>query len=290
MSTRPRVALATSDGIAHDGEDRGVVDALARREVHAVEVPWNDAAADWSEHDLVVVRSTWDYTTNLDAFLAWVDTVADASQLWNPADVIHWNTHKSYLLDLEERGAPVIPTAWCHQGQRVDLAALLATRGWSSAVIKPAVGASAEGLLAVEPHLVELAQHHLDSLLARGDAMVQPLQPVATLGETSLVFIDGDYSHAVNKRPARGAVTTQSELGGSWQRIEPEPETVALGAWVLDILGRELLYARVDLLPDDSGTPQLVELEVTEPSLFLAADPRAADRLAEGIVRLLEDA
>jgi hypothetical protein len=42
------------------------------------------------------------------------------------------------------------------------------------------------------------------------------------------------------------------------------------------------LYARVDLLPSPDG-PVVVEVEITEPSLFLTYDEAAADRFAAAI-------
>jgi O-ureido-D-serine cyclo-ligase len=46
----------------------------------------------------------------------------------------------------------------------------------------------------------------------------------------------------------------------------------------------ELLYARVDLIHDDDGAPRVLELELTEPSLFFGHAPGSADRFARVIV------
>lgn len=280
------VALATHRGIAADAhDDLPLLAALRRRNIAADLVAWDDPLAAWEDVSLVVVRSTWDYTARRDAFVTWAQEVAAVTALWNPPEVLAWNTHKSYLVDLEERGAPVVPTAWCLRGEPVDLAALLARRGWQRAVVKPAVGASSDGLVVVEPHTVELGQHHLDALLAHGDAMVQPLlTEVETNGEVSIVLIEGAFSHAVRKVPMRGTVSASPERGARIERTDVAPEMVALASWAAELTGHQLLFARVDLL-SDAGSLHLVELELTEPSLFLAHAVEAADRLAAAIER-----
>lgn len=269
--------------------DRPLVDALDRRGVQVHRPVWHDPAVAWDHYDLALVRTTWDYHHRRDEFVAWAASAATATRLWNPADVLRWNTHKSYLLELEERGAPVVPTAWLGQGDTVALPALLEARGWPRAVVKPAVGASAEGLVRVDvaggPDALDAGQRHLDELLADGDAMVQPyLDAVERRGELSVVVVAGEVTHAVRKRPAAGDFRIQEEYGG---RADPEPvsaEVAALARWVVDATATPLLLARVDLLEDATGALQLAELEVTEPDLFLGVAPGAAERLASAIV------
>jgi glutathione synthase/RimK-type ligase-like ATP-grasp enzyme len=283
------VALVTgSDGPSFMHEvDAPLVAALEQRGA-AVHAPrWNDPAVDWSRFEVTVVRTAWDYADDRDGFVAWAARIADTTGLWNPADVLRWNTHKSYLLELEDRGAPVIPTAWLAQGDRVDLGELLASRGWTRAVVKPAVGISAIGLARVDsPAGIEDGQRHLDGLLATGDAMVQPYQPsVERRGELSVIVIDGVVSHAVRKLPQTGDFRIQEEYGGRAVPEELDRDTRDLARWLVEAAGTELLYARVDLLEDEVGSLQLAELEATEPDLFLLTVPHAADRVADAVIR-----
>jgi glutathione synthase/RimK-type ligase-like ATP-grasp enzyme len=247
---------------------------------------WNDGEVDWESFDVAVVRTTWDYVDDRDAFVAWAAATADRTALWNPADVLRWNTHKSYLLELEDRGAPVVPTAWLAQGDRLDLTELLASRGWSRAVVKPAVAAGSEGLARVDATQAAAGQRHLDALLATGDAMVQPyLSSVETRGELSVIVVDGEVSHAVRKRPTAGEFRIQEEFGGRYVAETLDRDAAELAAWLVDAAGTELLLARVDLLEDEVGALQLAELEATEPDLYLDAAPGAAARVADAILR-----
>jgi glutathione synthase/RimK-type ligase-like ATP-grasp enzyme len=287
------IALATAE--LHDPllaakavvADAPLVGELQARDATVHRPNWRDADVDWSAFDAVIVRTTWDYRDDRDAFVAWAGDVERSTPLYNPADVVRWNTHKSYLLELEERGAPVIPTAWLGRGDAIDLEALLETRSWRRAVIKPAVGAGGVGVRSldvVDRGALPAAQEHLDALLRDGDALVQPaLASASTAGEVSVVVIDGEPTHAVRARPPAGAdgpARRHATVG-----IEPLTRTLAeLALWTLDAIATPLLYARIDLLDDELGVPQLNEVEATEANLYLDLNQDAAARLADGIL------
>jgi glutathione synthase/RimK-type ligase-like ATP-grasp enzyme len=267
--------------------DRPLVAALEARGATVHAPCWNDDGVDWGAFDVALVRTTWDYLDDREGFVAWATDVAARTALWNPADVLRWNTHKSYLLELEDRGAPVVPTAWLAAGDRIPLDELLASRGWADAVVKPAVSAGAEGLQRVAAGAADGGpQRHLDGLLADGDVLVQPYLPaVADEGELSVVVVDGEVTHAVRKRPAAGDFRVQEEFGGQAVAVELDRDVAALARWVVDATATELLVARVDLLPDGAGGWLLAELEATEPDLFLTVAPDAAAPLADAVMR-----
>jgi glutathione synthase/RimK-type ligase-like ATP-grasp enzyme len=266
--------------------DAPLVAALEARGARVHAPRWNAPEVAWSGFDVAVVRTTWDYTADRDGFVAWADATAALTSLWNAPEVLRWNTHKSYLLELEDRGAPVVPTAWLARGDRIDLAELLASRGWSRAVVKPAVGGSSEGVERVERDTAASAQRHLDELLAVGDVLVQPyLAAVETRGELSVIVVDGEVSHAVRKLPRTGDYRIQEEFGGRNVLEELDRDTRELASWLVEATGAELLLARVDLLEDEVGSLQLVELEATEPDLYLGVAPAAADLVAAAVLR-----
>jgi glutathione synthase/RimK-type ligase-like ATP-grasp enzyme len=212
-----RIALATAaDQVPTDQDDAPLLAALAGAGHDADLVAWDDPAVAWEAFEAVLIRTTWDYHTRREAFVAWAAEVEARTRLFNAAEVVRWNTHKGYLLELEERGAPIVPTAWLAQGDQVDLAALAAARGWSEVVLKPAVGAGGAGIARLRP---EDGQATLDALAAAGDAMVQPYVPtIATAGELSVILFDGEVSHAVRKVPAAGVCWSRSSTAGSTSR------------------------------------------------------------------------
>ena len=291
-----QVALASCAAVIDgtfeaDQDDEDGLAALAARGVGGVVHDWRDGAVDWAAADAVVIRSTWDHTEHLDAFLRWTRLVeATGTPLFNGAEVCRWNTHKRYLIELEERGAPIVPTAWLAAGDRVALADVAAARGWDAGVVaKPAVGAGAQGLLVVRPGRDPAdAQRAFAALLAAGDVMVQPLVPSVAEGELSVVVVDGEVSHAVRKVPAEDEVRVQVEFGGTYLPEEPDPDAAGLARWLVESTGHDLLFARVDLLADDDGSWMLGELELVEPSLLLPWSDGGADRLVDALLRRLD--
>lgn len=263
---------------------------LAARGVTGEAAVWDDPAVDWSGYDLVVLRSPWDYALRRDEFVAWAQTVP---ALVNPADVVAWNTDKRYLAELSAAGVPTVPTAWVAPGETWTRPA-----DHGEYVIKPAVSAGSQDTgrydLA-DPEHRELAEAHVRRLSAAGRVtMVQPyLSAVDTAGETALLFLAGPdglgFSHAIRKGP----MLTGPDLGveGLYKPEEitarsATPEQLAVAEKTLAVVpgGTDrLLYARVDLIPGPDGSPVLVELELTEPSLFIGYADGAPDRLAEAI-------
>jgi len=283
-----RIALATAAEQVHtDQDDQPLLAALEAAGHEASLEAWDDPEVDWGCCDAVLIRSTWDYHTRRDAFVDWAREVGGRTRLFNDAEVVRWNTHKSYLIELEERGAPIVPTAWLARGDRVDLAALAAARGWDQIVLKPAVGAGGDGIQRLP---ASRGQAALDALSDAGDVLVQPFfTSIATAGELSVVLFEGRVSHAVRKRPAAGAYLVQIEHGGVYEPVLDVPtEAAELARWVVEATGKQLLYARVDLLVDAAGTWQVNELEVTEPNLFMDLVEGSAERLVAAIERAVD--
>jgi glutathione synthase/RimK-type ligase-like ATP-grasp enzyme len=280
----PRVALATAAHLPELDEDGPELLAALAAEGLSVDVQvWDDPAVDWSGYDLVVLRTVWDYWDKHEAFVSWIRSVP---RLANPADVVEWNTDKAYLGRLAEAGVPVVPTAY-----------LTSPEGWQPPpyrfVVKPSVSAGARDTAAYaggDP----AALAHVEELLARGKVvMVQPyLDAVDTDGETALLVFDGEVSHAVRKgallTPGGGIGApddyrehiTAREATGQERQLAEQVLAVAR-EW-----GADLLYARIDMLPG----PVLIELEVTEPSLFLRHSEGAAQRFAAAVRRAAERA
>lgn len=287
----PRVALVTCAALPDlDPDDRGVLGPLADLGVPAEPAVWDDPAVDWAGYDLVVLRSPWDYVPRRDAFVAWA---AGVPRLANPADVVAWNTAKTYLSVLADAAVPVVPTTWVRPS---DAWRPPATGEY---VVKPAISSGSRDTGRYTADQGDLARAHVARLQAAGRlVMVQPyLSAVDTHGETALLFLGGQYSHAVRKGPMLDGPDHDSagRAPGLYrpERItarEPSLPELAVAQKVLAAVpgGPErLLYARVDLIPGPDGEPLLVELELTEPSLFLGYADGAAERFAKAITARL---
>jgi glutathione synthase/RimK-type ligase-like ATP-grasp enzyme len=288
-AARPTVALATCSLLPElDDDERLVIPALAAEGVHAAAAVWDDSAVDWHSYELVVVRSTWDYADRRDDFLSWSRSLR---RVVNAQPVLEWNTDKVYLRELDRRGVPVVPTAWLEPG------AAAGPLPAGEVVVKPAVSSGARDTSRYRGEHAHAARAHADRLLAAGrTVMVQPyMRSVDAGGETALIFLGGSFSHAINK----GALLVEPgrATSGLWEpeRItacEPCSDERDVAENVLDSLPwprAELLYARVDVVRGPEGTPLLLELELAEPSLFLAHGDGAAERFARAIVARLAE-
>lgn len=290
--TQPRIAIATCTGYDDlKTDDELLREALGERGCEATSVIWDEQGVDWGGFDLCLVKSTWDYHDKHDEFLAWARRVEAVSALHNPAETIAWNSDKTYLRELSQRGVRVVPTAWVSRGSDVSLREILASQEWEEAVVKPVVDLGAKNLQRVRAG-DPACEAALEAVQRRHDAMVQPFLPsLEEQGETSLIYIDGELTHAVRKRPAAGDFRVQSIWGGMVERAEPDRAQVELAERAIAQLESPPLYARVDLVEDLDGHPCLIELELIEPNLYLAENPPAAERLADAaLLRIDVDA
>jgi glutathione synthase/RimK-type ligase-like ATP-grasp enzyme len=258
-----------------DVDEAPLMGALAAAGIDAQLVAWDDPAADWDAPVPTIIRSTWNYVLQIDAFLAWVERAHRAAPLLNPPDVVRSNVRKRYLIELAARGVPVVPTQLVDRGQKTTLPA-------SRFVIKPEVGAgSLDTKVFDRPD--DTARAHLAHVTSRGTALVQPyMTSVEEYGERSVIWIDGELTHEIRKSP-RFSGDAESVTGP--YPISADERAVAEAALAPYV--DRILYGRVDMARDDAGQPVVMELELVEPSLFFVKHPPALDRYIAGLKRRL---
>ena len=286
---KPIALVSCAEARDNDADLPLIVRALGDRGSVCEIVDWDDASVDWSRFSTAIVRSPWDYHRRYDEFLAWVAKVSAATVLQNDADVIRWNTDKTYLAELETAGVPIIPTTYVHGAEDLVLANELIK---GDVVVKPTVSAGSNH---TERHVNQpaAAAAHITSLVDTGRvAMVQPYQRfIDDNGETGLLYFNGEYSHAFRK----GAIlaTGDNVKNGLYavEDIGPRDATeqeIELGDRVMQVVvdrfGAAPLYARVDMVRGSIGAPVLMELEMAEPSLYLAMSRGADVRFAAAVM------
>jgi O-ureido-D-serine cyclo-ligase len=301
---KPVIALVSARRARGLDEDEApLVSALRSAGARVDVTDWDDPSVDWASYDEAVLRSTWDYTERPGDFLAWAERVAGLTRLSNPAPVVRWNTDKHYLGELARAGIPAVPSTFVEPGEDAATAVGQFVSGLRHAeiVVKPAVGAGSRDAQRYESANRDAAAAHTGKLLEAGrSVLLQPyLDRVEEEGETALIFFAGRFDHAIRKGPMlAGPRDAQSPPAGSpalfvSERITartPQADELAVAARVLagvpEATGhrQDLLYARVDLIRDEAGSPVLLELELTEPSLFFAQAPGSAARFARAIL------
>ncbi|HEY1098116.1 MAG TPA: hypothetical protein VGF99_04280, partial [Myxococcota bacterium] len=273
MTTSPAVlpkavALATCAELPDlDADDHVLVAALKQRGVDVRLPVWDGQRAAFLPADgvaLTVIRSTWDYTTRRDEFLRFVDDVERDGHIANPASVVRWNTDKRYLQQLAADTVPTVPTVFLDRGRARFVDVVKALPVATGYVLKPTIGAGSRDTIHLAGSVDVVAgeaQAFLDRVLPLEPVMVQPFLPGIAEGEVSLVYIDGRFSHAVNKRPKAGDFRSQPEFGSQVTRHVPTSTERAVADAAMRATGGRLLYARVDLVPGLDGAPVVIELE-----------------------------
>jgi glutathione synthase/RimK-type ligase-like ATP-grasp enzyme len=248
-------------------------------------LPWTAEGVAWGEFDAVVIRSTWDYQRDPQAFLRKLEAIEQAgTRVLNPIATCRWNLEKTYLRDLDARGVMIIPSRWPdHLDPDVLLESFDHFRT-ERLVAKPLIGANADEIFV-------LSRYQPDTwpltTFAGRPLIVQPfIESVLGEGEYSLFYFGSEYSHAVVKTPKSGDFRVQEEHGGSIRAIHPEHDLLAAGTRTLDAIDERLLYARVDLVRLPDGTPAVIEVELIEPSLYFPYDPDSPARFAHALDRM----
>jgi glutathione synthase/RimK-type ligase-like ATP-grasp enzyme len=290
----PNIALATSYEYKNLFEDEmPLLAALEKRGVTATPVVWDSPEVSWAAYDLIIVRNIWDYHRQPQTFLAWLAYLESKNlRVYNPISLLRWNMNKQYLARLAEAGIRILPTVFVQHISQ-NLAQTLIEKGWQEAVAKPLISASGDNTWRINPKNAADYQAQFDFIQGRFGAMIQPYaSEIATVGEYSLVFFNGEFSHAVLKRPAPNSLFVHEEHGGRTVPIPVSPEIIAQAKTVLEVAQTLTdvlpLYARVDGFLDGDDFV-LMELECIEPELYQLYDESAGERFASVILGLLND-
>lgn len=249
-------------------------------QVHTVE--WRESGQDWNRFDAVYLCTTWDYPLHADEFVATLQRIdASSALLVNNLSLVRWNMRKSYLRDLEARGADIVPSSWFAGLDDAEISSWFAAHDTNTLVIKPEVGANAQDTFVLRDPVDDDTRAMLQSVFRNRSFLVQPfVENVRQEGEFSLFYFSGEFSHAILKTPAAGDFRSQEEFGSNIQAVRPEAALLQAGSHVIGLVEPQPVYARIDLVRGADGRFLLMELELIEPSLYLRMDDAAPARFA----------
>jgi glutathione synthase/RimK-type ligase-like ATP-grasp enzyme len=283
------VFITYKDNPALSDSDILLVEPMAKYDYEVIAAAWDNETIDWTKFHSLVFRSCWNYHYNTDKFINWLNKLEKLNiKTWNPLKIVKWNLNKFYLQDLNKNsGIVTIPTVYIKQGSQSYLKMIMEKSGWNEVVIKPAVGASGYKIFKSTITEAEQNQKNFTSLINSVDVMVQPLIPeLVKNGETSMIFIDKKFSHAVNRSPKPGDYRSNYEFGGKEHRINNLSQNIIqTGQKIVEKIDSPLLYARVDGV-EKNGQFLLMELELIEPYLFLDIAKETLDNFAEEFSKL----
>jgi glutathione synthase/RimK-type ligase-like ATP-grasp enzyme len=279
-----RIALATAAHLPLGSEDDQVLlEAMRAADIDVASAIW-DEQADWTQFDVVMLRSIWDYHLKYARFLQWLGQLeAAGTRVINDTNVVRWNADKHYMLDLERRGVRITPTRAVKSRDHSSLADIMRETGWQHAVIKPTVSSTGYETWFVGAPCSEHDESRFTLQRQHMDVLVQEFAEGVRDGEMSFVFLGGEYSHAVLKRAAGAEFRIHVEHGGTVETYTPRQEQVAWARDVMEKVHEPWTYARVDAVADAEGL-LLMELELLDPELFFKYEPSAAQQLISAIV------
>ena len=265
-----RIALLTCDDLRMGTEEDRELASVLRNDFDAQVdfVVWNDVGVDWDAYDVLVTRSCWDYHENIELWFHWLDH-ADSfrGNLINPAKILRWNTNKRYLLELQTRGATIVPSVIISSGAPDDIAAAVRATGWDRFVVKPCIS-----MTSYATHRLR-AGETIPEVPNVGDAgiIIQPyISEIEHIGEHSLVFLEGEFAYAAVKTPKVGDFRVQEEYGGELNAVTVPQNLIDTCQTIVQLID-PVPYARVDGVITN-GEFQLMELEVIDPAMYMVTD------------------
>jgi glutathione synthase/RimK-type ligase-like ATP-grasp enzyme len=279
-----KIAFATYDNNFLSKSDTLLIEPLFKLGIKVQLITWDNLNINWKHYDAIIIRSIWDYHLKYQKFLIWLETIKKLYiHVANPVNILKWNTNKNYLLDLANQGVKCIPTLFIDKNNLNKLNNYLLKNNWKEIMIKPNIGASAYKIKKFSLSQSTTIFKYVENIIENGIALIQPVIPQLQVnGEYSFIFINKQFSHAVLKKPKSGEFRSNYHFGSQNSLIEANQNLISQAEKIINIIPKPLLYARVDAANID-GSLMLVELELTEPHLFLDLYPPSAQKFSSQI-------
>jgi glutathione synthase/RimK-type ligase-like ATP-grasp enzyme len=284
-----KIAILTCEKLPElTQNDHLLIPALAKVNIAATAVIWNDKTVNWRDFDYLIFRNTWDYFEKEAEFNLWLDQIEQLGiKTLNSIDIIKKNKHKFYLREMEKQGVKILPTLFIDKTDELNIHKIMPSH-WKKAVIKPAFSAGSYQTEVFELKEVQKINNDYKKIASEKELLLQEFMPeIQTQGETSIIFFNKKFSHAVNKKPIAGDFRIQVQFGGQYTLVQPSAELIEKAQQIVNTFTGELLYARVDGIVIDNEL-HLMEVECIEPDLYFNLSEGSLDRFVSAIVDLIK--
>jgi glutathione synthase/RimK-type ligase-like ATP-grasp enzyme len=284
-----KIAILTCEKLPElTQNDQLLIPALAKVNIGATAVIWDSKTVNWSDFDYLIFRNTWDYFEKEAEFNLWLDQIEQLGiKTLNSIDIIKRNKHKFYLREMEKQGIKILPTVFIDKTNQLDLHKIMPSH-WKKAVIKPAFSAGSYQTEVFELQDVQKINTAYKKIASKKELLLQEFMPeIQTLGETSFIFFNKKFSHAVNKKPIAGDFRIQVQFGGQYTLIQPNAKLIEKAQQIVNTFSGALLYARVDGIVIDNEL-HLMEVECIEPDLYFNLSEGSLEQFVNAIVDLIK--
>ena len=267
-------------------EDQLLQTALEKKGLKVCKKDWADTDFDWTTTKYAIFRTTWDYFERFEEFFNWLENTKNKTTFINSAEIISWNIDKHYLKDLQKKEINIAPTLFIEKGDTITLSDLFEKTNWEEAVIKPAISGAARNTYHIRPTNYNQYENIFQQLIREECMLFQSfLKNITSLGETSLILIGGEYTHAVKKIAKKGDFRVQDDHGGRVEEYTAIKEEITFAENCIKSTPFKPIYARVDIVYDNENKLSLSELELIEPELWFRNHPESAEILADEIYK-----
>jgi glutathione synthase/RimK-type ligase-like ATP-grasp enzyme len=269
-------------------EDRLVQQALERHGLTVHRTHWDNNNYNWSRTRYALFRTTWDYFNRFGEFMQWLNSTKQQTHFINPFQLIIWNLDKHYLHELHQHGIAIPPTHFIEQGEKKTLAELVNQTGWEECILKPAVSGAARHTYRFRAAEAIHFEEIFRQLIKQESLLLQEFQhTILSRGEVAYMLFDGNFSHAVLKRARPGDFRVQDDFGGTIHPYTPSAHEIAFAEQAVRACRTMPVYARVDVMWDNTGNLCVSELELIEPELWFRLYPPAAEHFAQAVVNYI---
>jgi len=279
-----KCAFLSMDSLQNfDCYDRLLVEPFAQCGWEATEISWRNTEVNWDTFDAVIIRSTWDYQQDPEAFFEVLQEINQSSaHLENSLNTVKWNIDKNYLRDLERQGIEIVPSLWPESYAKSHPDVFFEQLQANEIILKPTISAGADNTFWLNRDNIEQHRPQMEQVFPHRPFIVQPFMPnILSEGEYSLFYFGKTYSHAILKTPEKDDFRVQEEHGGRLKTVEPEPKLQSAAEEILTLLDPLPLYTRIDFVRTPEDRFALMELELIEPSLYFNMDPDSPKRFAK---------
>ncbi len=283
-----KIAILTCQNIPNLNEsDQLLIPSLAKKNIDAKAVIWNDITINWLDFDVLIFRNTWDYYEKQIEFDLWLENIEKLGiKTLNSISIINQNKHKFYLQDFEKQGIKILPTVFIEKTENLNLSKIIPNH-WKKAVIKPAYSGGSYQTQLFDIVDIDKINEQYISIASEKELLLQEFMPeIMTLGETSFIFFNKKFSHAVNKQAVNGDFRIQNQFGGIYTLIEAEAQIIEKAQKIVNTFSENLLYCRVDGIIIDNEL-HLMEVECLEPDLYFNLAKGSIDKFVTSILEMI---
>lgn len=286
---RTDIAILVSKyyAVNHHKDDIALKIELEKRGYKAQIVAWDDDCFDFEKTKAAVIRSCWDYDQRVDEFHEKMRDISKKTQLVNNINMILHNSSKFYLKELKEKGIKIIPTDFIRSEKEID--AVIDRFDADEIVIKPVISASGRDTFKGLKQDREKYRDKILSILKKKSVMIQKyISTVETLGEKSVVVINGEITYVMLKKPEKDNFLVHIHHGGTYTPVKAEEDEKEFCRQILNTFEKKTSYMRVDLLRDEETNElMLLEMELIEPNLYLAENKRGLNLLCDSLIGIM---